>query len=123
PLGIGIADVEGRVKEPIVVGQVADGLDLRLDVVAGVDLVELLDACRGSPARVRQVAVDGDRTVRPRNVYGLARQRRLRAGRWREHAERQPDGEQSGESLSAHPSVRRQASSISSQSGPPRRSL
>src|SRR5450755_4753904 len=48
--GIRVGEFEGRIEKPVVVGQVADTLDLRRDVVAGIGLVPGLDTGRALPA-------------------------------------------------------------------------
>ena len=65
-LEVRIVELEAGVEEPVVVGQIPDIVDLRLDVVARVRLVPLVDARRVAPPFVGQIAVDDDRPGRAR---------------------------------------------------------
>jgi hypothetical protein len=58
--GIGILEAEARVQAPVVVGEVADALHLRRDVVAGVRLVPRVDGGDAAPPFVVEVAVHDD---------------------------------------------------------------
>ena len=63
-LRIGVREVEGGVEEVVVVGEPGDRLHLRLDVVAGVRLVEGVHPRRAAPPRIAQPAVHLDRRGR-----------------------------------------------------------
>jgi len=84
PVGVGRADLlrvrivelEADVEVLVVVGHPAHALHLRLDVVPGVRLPPLVDRRRILPGRIREVAVDDDRTGRPCDldwIRGLGR--------------------------------------------------
>ncbi len=75
-----VLELERGVEEPIVEGQVADVLDLGLDVVAGLGLVPPVDTGRALPAGIGQVAVDGNRASGALDTDRDPGQRRLRRG-------------------------------------------
>jgi hypothetical protein len=61
-IGIRVEAADRGVEEAIVIRDVADRLHLRLEVVAGIRLVPLVERERALPAGVAEVTVDGDRT-------------------------------------------------------------
>ena len=63
---------EGRVEELVVPADAGDRLDGRHRAVARLELVEGVDDRRLGPARIRQVAVDRDRTRDPRQGHPRA---------------------------------------------------
>src|SRR5438477_10410756 len=75
---IRILELERRVEIFVVVGQVADVLDGRLDVVAGIDLIPAIDANGVAPPLIRQATVNHNRTSGARNGVRLATGRQLR---------------------------------------------
>ena len=64
-LRIRILELERGIKKVIVVGQIPDVANLRLDVVARLCFVPLVDARGISPAFVREIAVNNDGAGRP----------------------------------------------------------
>src|SRR4029079_19130147 len=73
-------EFEGGVEVSIVVGQVADVADLRLEVVARIGLVPARDRRDRLPAVVVQVAVDDDLALEPGDGDLVAALRRRRHG-------------------------------------------
>jgi len=100
-LQIGILEFERRAKEAIVVGQVADVLDLWLGVVAGIDLVPPVDLRRGAPRVVGQIAVNRDSPSTSGDGDRLAGQRTL-GTRWC-RAEQRQDEEHDGAAGANYP--------------------
>ena len=74
---IRIPHLDRDVEKFVVIRGVADLLDLRLDVVAGVRFVPGLVARGVFPAGVIEVAVDGDRAARAMNDFRRFGGRRL----------------------------------------------
>ena len=79
PRGSGILELKRRVEKPVVEGEVADTLHARRRVVSRVGFVPDCLHLRGRlPGRLRQVAVDRDRALRPCDVQRLSGRRGLR---------------------------------------------
>ena len=101
-----VVALEGRVEEPVVVGEPGHGPHLGRDVVARVRLVERLDPGRPGPAGVAEVSVDRDGARSPRDpdlgapqVVGGGGATKRRAGH-----EDQPGEEEEG-TAGCHPSL------------------
>jgi hypothetical protein len=70
-----VVELEGSVEESIVVGEVADAADFRLDVIAWIRLEELVDARGLLPSRIAELTIDDDGARGAPDSYGRARER------------------------------------------------
>ncbi len=63
--GVRVLELERGIQVVIIIGEVADALDLGGDVVAGIGLVPGFNLRGSPPAGVGEVAVHGDRPLGP----------------------------------------------------------
>jgi hypothetical protein len=81
-LGVRIVEPKTGVEVVLVIGEIADVPDLRLDVVVDIGLEPRGDRVDARPAGIGQVAVDGDWSGRPPDGQGRTG---LRGGRLRDN--------------------------------------